>query len=100
MSGDRRSATLGHMPRPRTGSIESYQWKDGRTVTWRLRVRDRGRRHRVDLGTNHEGWNAERARAELERIMGQIERGTWRAPRAAAGPDPNETVHLTASRWW
>jgi integrase len=88
------------MPRPRTGSIESYEWKDGRTVTWRLRVRDRGRRFRIDLGTNHEGWNRERARAELERIMGQIERGTWRPPRAATGPDLTETVHLTASRWW
>jgi integrase len=88
------------MPRPRTGSIESYEWKDGRTVTWRLRVRDRGRRYRIDLGTNHEGWSRERARAELERIMGQIERGTWRPPRAATGPDPDETVHLTASRWW
>ena len=76
------------MPRPRTGSIESYDWKDGRTVTWRLRVRDRGRRHRIDLGTNHEGWNADRARAELERIMGQIERGTWRPPRVATGPGP------------
>jgi integrase len=88
------------MPRPRTGSIESYEWKDGRTVTWRLRVRDRGRRHRIDLGTNHEGWNRERAKAELERIMGQIERGTWRPPRTETGPDPYETVHLTASRWW
>ncbi|MQA76311.1 MAG: tyrosine-type recombinase/integrase [Solirubrobacterales bacterium] len=88
------------MPRPRTGTIESYEWRDGRTVTWRLRVRDRGRRYRIDLGTNHEGWNRERARVELERIMGKIERGTWRPPRAEAGPDRSETVHLTASRWW
>jgi integrase len=88
------------MPRPRSGAIESHEWSDGRTVTWRLRVRDRGRRYRVDLGTNHEGWNAERARVELERIMGKIERGTWRAPQDVAGPDPSETVHRTASRWW
>ena len=100
MTGGSDSATLGRMPRPRTGSIESYEWTDGRTVTWRLRVRDRGRRYRVDLGTNHEGWNRDRARAELERIMGQIERGTWRPPRVATGPDVYETVHLTASRWW
>jgi integrase len=32
--------------------------------------------------------------------MGRIERGTWRPPRATRGPDPSETVHLTASRWW
>jgi integrase len=100
MSAGNERGTLGSVPRPRTGTIESYEWRDGRTVTWRLRVRDRGRRYRIDLGTNHEGWNRERARAELERTMGQIERGTWRPPRADAGPDRNETVHLTASRWW
>jgi integrase len=100
VSANSRRGTLGAVPRPRTGTIESYAWKDGRTVTWRLRVRDRGRRHRIDLGTNHEGWNRERARAEVERIMGQIERGTWRPPPTRAGPDRNETVHLTASRWW
>jgi integrase len=71
-----------------------------RVRLFNLRVRDRGRRHRIDLGTNHEGWNRERARAELERIMGQIERGTWRPPRTRVGPDRNETIHLTASRWW
>src|SRR5215207_4530325 len=65
------------VPRRPTGSIESYPWKDGRTVTWRLRFRAYGKRHRVDLGTNHEGWNEDRAQVELERIMRQVERGTW-----------------------
>lgn len=91
------------MPRQPTGSIESYPWKDGRTVTWRVRVRASGRRHRIDLGTNHEGWNEDRARVELDRILREIERGTWIPPRqetAPAGPDLEETVHLTVSRWW
>ena len=100
MSAPSGIATLGLVPRRASGQIESHPWRDGRTVTWRLRVQDRGRRHRIDLGTNHEGWNEERARAELERITGQIERGTWRPAGAPTGPDPYETVHVTASRWW
>ena len=93
------------LPRKATGTIESHPWKDGRTVTWRLRVRAHGRRHRIDLGTNHEGWSEERAQVELERIMGMVERGTWQPPSAvAAAPEPtdlaDETMQVTASRWW
>ena len=98
----RGNDTLAHgMPRRATGSIESYRWKDARTVTWRLRVRAYGRRHRLDLGTNHEGWNRERAQVQLERIMGQVERGTWEPPgEEAVEADTDETIHLTVSRWW
>jgi len=91
------------MPRKPSGSIETHEWTDGRTVTYRLRVRVEGRRHRVDLGTNHEGWNAERAQVQLDHISRQIERGTWEAPvrRAAVERlDSAESVHATASRWW
>lgn len=91
------------MPPKSRGSIEAHPWKDGRTVSYRLRVRVEGRRHRVDLGTNHEGWNAERAQVELDRIARQIERGTWEAPvrRAAVDElDRGESLHATASRWW
>ena len=64
------SATLAPaMPRPATGSIETHPWKDGRTVSFRARVRANGRRWRIDFGTNHEGWSEERARVELETIM-------------------------------
>jgi integrase len=90
------------VPRRPTGSIESYPWKDGRTVTWRLRFRAYGKRHRVDLGTDHEGWNEDRAQVELERIMGQVERGTWEPASDAedVGSDSDETIHVTVSRWW
>jgi hypothetical protein len=60
------------MPRPASGSIETHAWKDGRTVTFRARVRYRGQRHRIDFGTNLEGWSHERARNELERIVDRI----------------------------
>jgi len=87
------------MPRQATGSIETHPWKDGRTVTFRARFRAYGRRWRMDFGTNHEGWNAERARVELERITGQVARGTWEppAPQAPVELDRDETLHVTAS---
>lgn len=90
------------MPRQATGSIETHAWKDGRTITFRARFRAHGRRWRIDFGTNHEGWNEDRARVELERIMGQVARGTWEAPAPTATDDLDcdETLHVTASRWW
>jgi hypothetical protein len=68
------------MPRRVTGRIEPHEWADGRTVTFRLKVRTHGRRYTISLGTNHEGWSMERAQVELEQIMRQIERGTWEPP--------------------
>lgn len=91
------------MPRAATGEVQSYEWSDGRTVTWRLRVRAYGHRHRVTLGTNHEGWSRERALVELDRIVAQIERGTWQPPSMVvreSGCAGDETLHVTASRWW
>lgn len=92
------------MPRPATGLVESHAWRDGRTVTWRLRVRAGGRRYRIVLGTNHEGWSEERARVELDRILAKIERGTWQPPQPDAfpadGQAETETVEVTVARWW
>ena len=92
------------MPRRATGTIEPHQWADGRTVTFRLKVRADGKRYTISLGTNHEGWSIERAQVELEQIMRQIERGTWEPPtmRAVAPNDldHDETVRVTAYRWW
>jgi integrase len=87
-----------------SGAIETHAWRDGRTVTIRARVRAYGRRYRIDFGTNHEGWSVERARVELDRILQQVERGTWEPPSrngdSSAAVDSGETVHVTASRWW
>jgi integrase len=93
------------MPSPiPTGSIEFHEWKDGRTVSWWLRVRFRGKRPRIPLGTNHEGWNRERAQIELDKILAKIERGTWEFPSPEEPGDdrPNldETVYETLSGWW
>lgn len=91
------------MPRPATGTIETHPWADGRTVTYRLRIPYRGRKVRLNLGTNLQGWNEVRARGELERIMGQIARGTWEPPAratATADPEADETLRVFAYRWW
>jgi integrase len=98
----RRSASA--MPPRASGAIETHVWRDGRTVTIRARVRAYGRRYRVDFGTNHEGWSVERARVALDRILRQVERGTWEPPSGENGSwgalDAEESVHVTASRWW
>jgi hypothetical protein len=92
------------MPRRATGRIEPHEWADGRTVTFRLKVRALGRRHTISLGTNHEGWSMERAQVELERILRQIERGTWEPPTkpqpAEHEHDRDESLRATAYRWW
>jgi integrase len=91
------------MPPRQTGTIEQHAHRDGRTVSFRLRVRHQGQRYRLTLGTNHEGWSVERAEVELERILGQIERGTWKPPepeQPQTDVDDDETIHVTLSRWW
>jgi integrase len=93
------------VPKDATGSIESFRWKDGRTVTFRARVRAYGQQHRITFGTNHQGWSEPRAQVELDRILRQIERGTWEPsvelpPPVPERPPADETFHLFASRWW
>jgi integrase len=92
------------MPRPATGAVETHRWEDGRTVTFRARVRAYGRQWRIAFGTNHEGWNEDRARVELDVILEKIKRGTWEPPAKRHEErddlDPRESVRVTAYRWW
>jgi hypothetical protein len=100
-----RSGKVAGVPRDATGSIEAFRWEDGRTVTFRARVRAYGRQHRITFGTNHEGWSEARAQVELDKILPQIQRGTWQPP-AVLGPAADErlgideTFHVLASGWW
>ena len=75
-------------------------------------MRAYGRYEKVTFGTNKQGWNRSRAELEAERIMQQIERGTWVPPRlqpredrleeamAALGVQVDETFRVFAKRWW
>jgi integrase len=94
----------GTMPRRATGAVETHRWEDGKTVTFRARVRAYGRQWRVAFGTNHEGWSEDRARVELDLILDKVKRGTWEPPSKRHEErddlDPHEAVRVTAYRWW
>lgn len=99
------------MPRRSTGAIDEHVCKDG-SISYRARVSAYGRREKVTLGSSLQGWNRVRAELELERIVGQIERGTWVPPRleprtdrvagamSKLGVDIDETLTVFARRWW
>ena len=69
------------MARPTIGYVFERPWADGETVSYGAQVRAYGRYEKVTFGTNKQGWNRTRAELETERIMQQIERGTWVPPR-------------------
>ncbi|HEX5898904.1 MAG TPA: hypothetical protein VFY32_05855 [Solirubrobacteraceae bacterium] len=76
----------------------AYKRKDGLT-SWYLRVRAHGRRHRINLGTELDGWTQARAQIELQNVLAKIQAGLWGppAPQATALDDP--TFHQFASSW-
>jgi integrase len=100
------------MPRPRTGQIIEEPWADGDTISFVARVYAYGRREYVTFGTDKQGWNVQRAELELERVVQQIERGTWVPPRLRAKEDRSaaamaqlgvkvdESFRVFAHRWW
>ena len=65
--------------------------RKGGTI-YALRFRAYGERHYQTLGGETEGWTRSRARAELKRVMADVERGVWASPlrrshaRRAVGP--------------
>jgi hypothetical protein len=82
------------LPRPARGSVEIVNRKDGQR-SYGARITVDGRRHRVRLGTDRDGWSAARAQVELEEQIKTVQAGTWAPPeRAARGDDgrPDRTV--------
>jgi integrase len=100
------------MARQSIGHVVERPWSDGHTVSYGARVRAYGRYEKVTFGTNMQGWNRTRAELETERIVQQIERGTWVPPRlepredrlqesmAALGVRIDDTFRGFAKRWW
>ena len=62
-----------------TGQVLAYDRKDGLT-SWYLRVRAYGSRHRINLGTELDGWTQARARIELQNVLAKIQAGLWQPP--------------------
>jgi hypothetical protein len=67
------------MARPGAGEVTEWPWKDGQTITFGVRLYAYGRRWRLVFGTSAQGWNETRAQIEVESILQQVERGTWRS---------------------
>ena len=86
------------MPRPARGSVEIVKRKDGLRTFW-LRVTVDGRRHRVRLGTDRDGWTGARAQVELEEQIKKVAAGTWALPEAPPGDDGDPTFRAFASSW-
>jgi len=76
----------------RTGEVTEWRWADGTTVTFGARVYTYARREKVASGTDKQGWNRRRAEIELEKIVQQIERGTWIPPRLQLKEDRAATA--------
>jgi integrase len=85
------------MARKATGGV--IEPKDGRG--WAIRFRAYGKRQSITLGTSEEGWNRQKAEAELRHVLADVERGIWQPHRPAAVEVPADvpTFHVFASEW-
>ena len=88
------------MPRPATGQVVTKPRKQG--LVYALRFRAYGERQYVTLGTDAEGWTSQHAEVELQNVLADVRRGTWRPPRPEPAPAATEdpTFHEFASEWF
>lgn len=86
------------MARKGTGGV--VEPKGGRG--WAIRFRAYGKRRSITLGTSEQGWNRQRAEAELRHVLADVERGIWRPHEPATVEAPMEmpTFHEFASEWF
>src|SRR5919197_3973917 len=68
---------------------------------WAIRFRAFGKRRYLTLGTAEDGWNRQRAEAELHHVLADVERGLWRPhePEPVEAPAEVPTFHIFASEW-
>jgi integrase len=85
------------MARRATGQVVE---PNGRQRSWALRFRAYGKRRFVSLGRPEEGWNRERAEAELRHVLADVERDIWQPSKPARAPGPEPTFHEFASEWF
>ena len=86
------------MARKATGQVIE---PNGKQRSWALRFRAYGKRRFVSLGRPEDGWNRERAAAELRHVLADVERGIWQPHEPMAAPVRPEvpTFHAFASEW-
>ena len=87
------------MPRPNRGSIDVRAQVDG-AQTFYLRLTVDGRRHRVRLGSDRDGWTQGRAMVTLEEQLAEIRAGTWqRAELAVHGRLGQAATPVRRQHW-
>lgn len=70
-----QKATIGAMPRPRTGTIIRKQTRLG--ISYGLRFSFRGAKVYHHIGGSWEGWNDQRVQEERRYVMAQVDRGEY-----------------------
>lgn len=88
------------MARKATGSVIS---PTGKQRSWALRFTAYGKRRFVSLGRPEDGWDRQRAEAELRHVLADVERGIWKphAPDLVEAPrEVVPTFHAFASEWF
>src|SRR4051794_28476750 len=84
------------MARPRKGQVVERKTSAG--IVYALRFTAYGERQYVTLGSRADGWTRQKAETELQDVLADVRRGTWRPP--APGPQrPDPTFHEFASEW-
>jgi integrase len=78
--------------------VLTYKRKDGLT-SWYLRVRANGTRHRINLGTELDGWTEARARLELQNVLAKIHAGIWEPAAVQSTDRKDPTFHEFATSW-
>ena len=87
------------MARKATGQVIE---PNGKQRSWAIRFTAYGKRRFVSLGRPEEGWNRQRAEAELRHVLADVERGIWQPHRPDLVEAPREipTFHEFASEWF
>jgi integrase len=88
------------MARESTGQVLERKGKRG--TTYAARVRANSERHYLTLGHAWTGYTRRQAETELQNILADIRRGTWKPPQPQlmAAPAEDPTFHEFASQWF
>jgi integrase len=86
------------MARRATGQVIEPK---GKQRSWAIRFTPYGKRRFVTLGRPEDGWDRQRAEAELRHVLADVERGIWRPhePEQVEAPQEIPTFHEFASEW-
>lgn len=87
------------MAKPAIGGVVETKRKKGRVFS--IRFRAYGVRRQITLGSAAEGWSRGAAETELQNVLADVRRGTWKPPDAGleVAPERVWTFHQWASKF-